>query len=181
MIVIGNTDKNKARILTILIIILGIIIYFQLENILIWFAETFSNSNIRAFRKYSQMLTRGLSDNGRNQYYMDAFNYFKSSPLIGKGVGYFENMHNGTYVHEIIYQILCEYGIIGIFSSALLVGESIIALVKSKASMEKLFIIILLGISVVLLFSSTYWLLPSFWFTLFFLIIFRKKEICNYD
>lgn len=181
LIILGNANKNKARLLTILVIIIAIVLYFQFDKIIIWFADTFSNSNILAFRKYSQMLTRGFADNGRNLYYADAVNYFKSSPIVGNGVGYFENRHNGTYVHAIIYQILCEYGIIGMILGSLLLGKAVIALVKAHESIEKVFVIILLGIGVVLLFSSTYWLLPSFWFTFFILIIYIKKEKFNYD
>lgn len=83
---------------------------------------------------------------GRYSSFMAAWNYYKESPLRGKGWGYFaKNYYNsylGTYltnVHNIYLQLLCDSGMIGFLSfviPAFLTLRNNICLIKKDANNE---------------------------------------------
>ena len=176
LLLIGATDNFRTIVVIIFMMIAIIVIFYQMENILEWIEHTFLSSNVRSLRKYAQMLARGNADNGRNLYYREAWDYFRQRPTFGNGIGYFEKFHGGTYVHEIIFEVLCEYGIIGGIVLVVIFLHVAKQLICTKVNEEKLFAIILIGILSVLIYSSSYWMLPSFWFSLFFMLTYKKRR-----
>jgi hypothetical protein len=176
LIVLGTLEKGKKTILYILLIGIGGMIFSQLGNILKWIGTAFGNSDILSLRKFAQMIAEGNADNGRLPYYQDAIKFFLNSPVIGNGVGYFEKYHEGVYVHEVVLQVLCEYGVIGTSMVCCAFILFLKKLFSCSVSIEKLFMVILLCISLILFYSSTYWLLPSFWFMIFLEIMYIKRR-----
>ena len=181
LVFIASTEKEKTMLLFISVVLLGIFILLQMDNILGWAELAFSDSKILALRKLSQMISMDKVDNGRKILFDNAIEYFRSKPIFGNGIGYFEKRNNGIYVHEFFLELLCEYGAVGTFIFSVIVICFWLKVFTSRLHIEKIFATILIGISSTLLYSSSYWLLPSFWFSIFFVIKYRKKENINND
>jgi O-antigen ligase len=108
---------------------------------------------------------------------VDAWEYFKQSPLFGNGVGYFEKFHSQSYVHEFFLEILCEYGIVGFIFVLGIMFRYTVRVYNDKLSEGKIFSLVLAGISfLLLLYSSSYWLMPQFWYFLFYMITYPKNK-----
>lgn len=175
LIVFGLSSKNKRRIQILVIVIIAIILVYQMDTITFLLAKSFINSNIVALKKNAQMILMGAGDNGRNELFEKALEYFKKSPIVGNGVGYFEKNNKGAYVHQLFYQLLCEYGGLGFFIILLSTIPMLYRVLFSEPTTEKVFVTILIGISMILLYSNTYWLLVTFWFSFFSIILFKRR------
>lgn len=176
LLIISSTKRHKTIFAIICAMIIIILVVMQMDQILSWIATTFYSSKIRALAKLSQFVREGQVDNGRNDLYSDAIKYFTISPIFGNGIGYFESRHDGGYVHEIILEIMCEYGVLGLICITVLFGKYFLQIIKTLNSKNKCFSIILLGISTILLYSSSYWLLPSFWYTFFLILTYGQRR-----
>lgn len=176
LLIISSTKRHKTIFAIICAMIIIILVVMQMDQILSWIATTFYSSKIRALAKLSQFVREGQVDNGRNDLYSDAIKYFTISPIVGNGIGYFESRHNGSYVHEIVLEIMCEYGVLGLICIIVLFGKYFLQIIKTLNSEYKFFSIILLGISTMLLYSSSYWLLPSFWYTFFLILTYGQRR-----
>lgn len=181
LILIGNFNKDKKLFLIICCVIVGIVVFIYKDSILAWMNSSFFYNDIPSLKKSDYLSIQGNTDNGRTDYYNDAIMYFYNSPIIGNGVGFFEKYHEGAYVHGIFLELLCEYGLLGMIVMIPLITRFGIRMVKTTGNIRKLFIIILIAISSVLLFSNSYWLLPSFWFILFVILSYKEKEYNFYD
>lgn len=176
LLIISSTENYKTIFAIICAMVIVILVVTQMNQIFSWIATTFYSSKIRSLAKLSQFLREGQVDNGRNDYYSDAIKYFTISPIVGNGIGYFESRHNGSYVHEIVLEIMCEYGVLGLICIIVLFGKYFLQIIKTLNSEYKFFSIILLGISTMLLYSSSYWLLPSFWYTFFLILTYGQRR-----
>lgn len=180
MLVIAKCSSIKKLILIMFILIIGLVFLLNMEAILVSIYNIFSDFGIDfpALTKMISMMQSGTADNGRDEIYMMGIEVFKTGPLIGRGVGYFESLSGGIYVHNIILELLCEIGIVGtICVFALIMGNFVkIFLKKRIREQEIVFYIILFLVTVPLLcFSSSYWLLPSYW--LYFGVIIRNLDV----
>lgn len=63
---------------------------------------------------------------GRNMMFRAAFDEFKKSPVVGNGPFYYQNKYN-VYPHNIVLEILCDLGVVGL---VLLVSVVLILLIK---------------------------------------------------
>ncbi len=174
-ILLGRMKSKKAVILLAFGIILGIVVFANIDSILGWIRLTFAQSSIRALNKFSQMITIGGADNGRGAYFLDAIRMYSKSPVIGYGVGSFENLHDGAYVHEFFLELMVEYGGMGVIVFCVGLVKSIKRTIHSANNPEKVVLVVLIGMATMLLYSGSYWLLPSFWYTVLALKNYRKS------
>lgn len=96
----------------------------------------------------------------RGVYRQDAIKLWKTSPVIGRGLGGFENgvvsvqdyYYETKYAHNHYVESLCDLGILGLAAFLAMLGTSIWALVKSRK--EKPLIVMLLGACVLQMFGQ---------------------------
>ena len=98
---------NKINRLKFIIVFLGgtIFLFLNIETVLEDFFYISSENSIGAIKKMSSLSNDGDVSNGRDLLYESAIDIIRSSPMIGKGVGYFEKI-NEIYVHQLFLQIL---------------------------------------------------------------------------
>ena len=175
LILISKVPKSRMPLTFFVCTAMILFLLLNMNGISTWISTQFYYSDIRSLRKFARMIVNGISDNGRTDYYHDAYIYFLAHPIFGNGVGYFERLHHGTYTHQIIYQVLCEFGIIGF--TVLIQGliKIIRIITITDRTEKKLFVVLLISMLSVLLYSSTYWLLPVYWFTTFMIINYERK------
>ena len=95
----------------------------------------------------------------RGVYRQDAIKLWKTSPVIGRGLGGFENgvvsvqdyYYETKYAHNHYVESLCDLGILGLAAFLAMLGTSIWALVKSRK--EKPLIVMLLAACVLQMFG----------------------------
>ncbi len=123
--------------------------------------QVYSLKKIIYFSEVDQTL-----DNGRNVLTQIGMRYFCESPLIGNGIGYFESMGNGDYVHNVVVQLLLEGGLlitIPFFILLFMFGKMIYD--KGESQETLLYVTMLFCVGVILLFfSETFWRIPHFWY-----------------
>lgn len=96
----------------------------------------------------------------RGVYRQDAIKLWKTSPVIGRGLGGFENgvvsvqdyYYETKYAHNHYVESLCDLGILGLAAFLAMLGTSIWVLVKSRK--EKPLIVMLLGACVFQMFGQ---------------------------
>ncbi|MFI3226606.1 MAG: O-antigen ligase family protein [Clostridia bacterium] len=90
-------------------------------------------SRLQGLRTNNSLITR-------LQYFQDSFALFLQSPIIGHGLGGFENaiqsvqkyQYETKYAHNHFFQVMVDMGILGFASYLFLLISCIIALVKSR-------------------------------------------------
>lgn len=179
LIILIYYKSNKVQRRFILLIgsfsITSLVIFLDVFlNNLLNFSE---GSGIGALTKLATFADEGDISNGRNRLYSAAITMFKNRPLLGNGVGYYEQV-NDAYVHNIVLQILCEGGIIG--SILFFIPIFRIRFIKyyHDINLAVLHIILLSSTLSLLMFSSTHWLVPTFWL-IYFMLISNKNNYNN--
>lgn len=175
-------EKRVKRLALILMFGVAAVCVVNYYREILQFAHSFLNAhgiNIGALDKMVFLLNTDGADNGRNVLYESAKQYFYASPIIGNGVGYYEKMQD-SYAHNIVLEILCEFGILGLFVLVWFIAADLRILMKGKITQTKAMGLFFFCISIpMLLFSNSYWLLPQFWIYVFWTIInyreLRKK------
>jgi O-antigen ligase len=148
--------------------------------------NTFLTSNgiyIFFIQKTVYFLTRGDLGNGRGNLYSDALNQILLRPILGNGIGTFEEQF-GLYTHNLVLQILVEGGVLYFFLFVLVMVVFVIELLsKSVQYDEKKLLLILAFAGVIpLMFSKVYWTTNCFWlFISFLLYLYEKKRIMGND
>lgn len=173
---IGKSKKVRIVSVTFVIIFLlfGItFIVYNLEVIITsvhnFLLNTF-NIRVYALEKYLRYLAQDKLLNGRDYTWALAMNLISEKPLLGHGIGYYENLTGGAYCHNIILEALCEGGIIFVLPIVIYICGMISRLVNSFfeqniAELHWSVFSFCVGI-VMLFFSSSYWMYPIFWFFL---------------
>lgn len=158
-------SKTELRKIIILCSLLFIPIFVYIVPSII---DSLGHTSVGALNKLLIMLEDGGDvSNGRNQLYNSAIQLFYNNPIIGNGVGLFEDINN-TYVHQIFLEMLCEVGILGSCVFLYPLVHKVVNVFKARVSLDKSFFLIYFTYSIVLLlFSNAFWLLPSFWFIFF--------------
>lgn len=170
-------SKNKLKTIIfysfffILIISFGDVIYDFL----------FREYDIHASLIYKMSLFKQDIDsflNGRFQLYDDLY---YGNPLFGNGIGYYEYVNSGVYVHNYIFQIFIEYGLVGVLIILIITLKIIKDIIFKNNIMEKYIYVFLFSLSIPrLIFSSTIYNNMFFWLLLFLIfrnLINRKKEV----
>lgn len=173
LIGILNLNRNTKIILLFVTITMFSCVWFYLDDIfqLLFFNDLVSD--IGAINKLQRMYEVGEVSNGRDYLFRNALDIIVESPIIGHGVGYYE-IYNKAYVHQIILQLLCEVGIVGLLIILCPLLNRIIKIILFEVNYYSLVVIVLAASTLVCLsFSNVYWLLPNFW--LMFFIIHNKS------
>ncbi|MFI3227806.1 MAG: O-antigen ligase family protein [Clostridia bacterium] len=94
-------------------------------------------SRIQGLRTNNSLITR-------LQYFQDSWKLFLQSPIIGHGLGGFENaiqsvqqyQYETKYAHNHFFQVMVDMGILGLLSYLFLLISCIIALIKSRKTSD---------------------------------------------
>lgn len=170
-------ERNKKPIIILSLLLLLFLLSVDwlelIENLRQWLANY--DIEVYALEKYFIMFSNEDVSNGRSLLYSNAISGFFSSPIWGNGLGIFEQMNEGLYVHNIFLEVLYEGGML--LSIVFIYGfarfSKLVYRCKDIKKDHYTFVIVLfvLGCSI-LLFSNTLWRVVSFW--LFFCVIFDK-------
>lgn len=157
--------KYRKIYLLLFIIIIICVGYYAYE---VLNSSAMSNvNNIGALQKMIALSNSGDISNGRLEFYRGAIDIIRNYPILGRGVGYFEGIY-GIYTHQLFLQLLCEMGIIGLILFTIPLYKLVAYFFSSVTTPDSILLIVLFSVTIVnLLFSSTYWLLPNFWFLYF--------------
>lgn len=128
------------------------------------------------FLNKASMMVAGIDANtissGRLSIYSHASSAIESSPLWGESFGFAYQVSGTDYLHNFILDLVSNFGLIlssmFLFMVALLVFLYIRAS-QNFASYAWIVVLCALGMGR-LLFSSSIWLRPEFWFVFFFLL-----------
>lgn len=157
----------------ILISVLGAIILaiflLNLKEIVYYFYSILKENEITiagVTKAINLFNTTADFSNGREELYKMAWEMFINSPIYGHGIGYYYKMTQLSYPHNIILQLLIEFGLIGtiVFLYLIIRDVVVIFFINRNRNQEMVLHVVLFLITIPLLFfSSSYWLLPSFW------------------
>lgn len=181
LLLIENEKSYKKVILIIGIAFFVILVVNNLNSVLLYVYRALSDIgiDIPALTKMISFVEIDAIDNGRNEIYELSLNFIRERLFFGYGVGFFESQYYGSYAHNFFLQVLCEFGIIGLIFVLIPILNSFIKTFFSKdvGSEERMIKSLLFLITMpMLMFSSAYWLLPSFWMYFWYAI---KKSNSN--
>jgi len=175
-----------TRVLKITIITLfGTISYLFIHfNLLLRFVNYLIDDlgfSTYAMIKIRMMLNTGLAEasSGRNEIYQQMWEMIQTSPIFGNGLLHY-TIVTGSTPHNILLQILVEFGIFGLlvwFVIWLASARKFVAM--SKEGSTDLFAIANLVVALSLgrlMVSSDMWLRPEYWFALSMLIGYQYKR-----
>lgn len=183
LLLIMDIIKNYIAKIIIIIsyIICSYILINNLEKILFEIHEIFLvyfNTRINWLERFLFQMQKNDILTGRDVLYHNAYNMFIKNPILGNGIGYFEIYNNGQYPHNIILQMLCEYGIIITVFFAFFIILSFKYIINNKGYKEINFLKLFFVLSIPrLMFSGSYWEIQFFWLYIFTCILIFKKEI----
>ncbi len=176
-------DKRIRRVYLISILAIIVLIIVNLVSLLqsVQGMLDLSGNSISAIDKSLMMLSQEDDmSNGRNELYSTAIDLFKKSPVFGWGIGGFEHFNMAPdYPHQLFLQILCEMGLIGLIAMMLLLkgGVKKVFMRSERLTKDRAFLFILfMSVIPTLMFSSSYWLLPSFWLLV---AMGARKDVCE--
>ncbi len=176
----STTQKRIVRIIAGATI--SIVIVFNYNNILtgVYYFLNAHNIEVRFLNKmiYLSRSNIGLL-NGREMLYDEAYKHISSNLMMGHGIGYLESYGFG-YVHNIFLEILLSFGIIGmvIIIALFILFMRRVFLMHDDLAVVKFFLLFFSG-EMMLNFSSSYWLYPSFWLMIFgFINLSKRTDYC---
>ncbi len=172
LFIILRKMTRRFRLVTLLG---GVVLLFWLyqnsETIIGNSLDNFSDSEVKALVKLSQRSEMGDASNGRDDHYHMAFGMIKESPIVGYGVGYFENAAHGSYVHQFFLEVLLECGIVGLIIFLIPIIKYIRRVHSETDDIEYLYgLFILTCCFLPLMFTASFWLFPPFWYGFFYAI-----------
>ena len=147
-----NTLKN------ILIIIIGCILFVSSNFIIeVIYELTIDNGinsySIKTLYQMSNKTSTGLS--GREDIWKKAISELDEHILLGNGAGYYRTTNNGSYSHNLVFDILIEYGIIIFIILSIIILKGILKLKKAEGE-NRLVGLIFLSMWFPKLFFSSY-------------------------
>lgn len=170
LMLLSKAKKSTVPII-IVIAIVGLVFMLFWEELLtfvIEFLDEFGIS-IPLLDKTVTLLAADNVGNGRSAIYIRALELFKSSPIIGHGIGKFESLY-GAYVHDIFLEIMCEFGVIGLVVLLLFIFYVIKIIINERQNDETIFIIMIFSLTTSLITSGVYWTTFIFWYYCFLII-----------
>lgn len=179
-----NNWQHITRFLALTILFWGIAV-FVINNVYQMIAfiddiyQVITGNRIYAIAKLMFFLNNDADvSNGREYLWNQALDIIESSPIVGNGIGYFESVFGG-YTHNFILQSLCEGGVIFCVPIIFFVIMCMCMMneIVRKDKVEFFFYNMLFvnGI-VVLLYSSAYWKMFTFWYLLGYTIRFYRNN-----
>lgn len=149
-------------ILAILVLLL-----FNFSDIIFWLYDLFNEYDIRsiALERVVDMIDNDLDlTTGRDTLLDVAILGFMDSPIIGNGIGSFDN-YSGFYPHNLFLQQIYEGGVVFGFPILIITLLSFYFLNSNVDRIMRFFLIYLITTSVVhLFFSSYFWSSSIYWF-----------------
>ncbi len=171
--------------------ILLVLLYINIDTILVSALDRFSEGNVRSLVKLSQMTEAGDVSNGRESHYNDALKMIYENPIMGYGVGHFENVVKASYVHQLFLELLLECGIVGMILFLIPIIKLIRKTNRDPDDIDYSFKVFILSCCFLpLMFSASFWLYPPFWYGYFYatnlgykqnLIRFPSNNTINYE
>lgn len=113
------THRNWYKMFIATIILAVVFHLFFAENLFIWAYETlldygFESNSLHKLRNlYKWDLPLDAFFSGRLAIWEDAINIISKSPIFGNGTAFYHS-YRGCYVHNIVLDILLQYGFIGL-------------------------------------------------------------------
>lgn len=160
---VGTNPNNRKRVIFCFMIIIPLIVYFVVIAL-----SSIETSSIGAINKLMIMAEAGDASNGRFDLWKSAITIISENPLFGHGVGYFEKNNASAYPHQFFLQILSEFGFIGSIIILIPLFYKFRCLLKVRVTQSAILFSIYFVYSLVMLtFSNSYWLFPTFWFLFF--------------
>ena len=168
---IGTNKNKRKRVVLSFLITIPIALYFIIEAF-----SSINNSSIGAVNKLLIMMEGGDVSNGRYELWESAFKIILKNPLLGYGAGFFEKNNDSSYPHQFFLQILCEFGFIGSLIILIPLYLKFKRILNNNAFWGNLlFAVYFVYAFILLMFSSSYWLFPIFWFLFFNNSLFQYK------
>lgn len=158
-------------ILTLLIVILS---FNSIINII-----GNSNININWLKRFAHQIETGNITSNRNETYEDAIKAILEKPILGNGIGKYENDNDNQYTHNIFLQFFCEFGIpIGVVLGILVIKYAIITIFNNRKTVKDSFALYVMIQSLPrLMISSVYWVNSFFWIFMYYAIRRETKII----
>lgn len=174
----GKSLNRRIAWRVAIILLLGIG-YLALTNksVLLALAEILSKAGFNS-RMLNTLVAGSVSlDNGRNRLWTSAIELIKEHPILGCGV-YADRYFGGIYCHQIILEILLDFGvIIGTVIIVLLIKGIIEMLFKCEDKNWKLLFIVFLSMSIIRLnVSSSFWCDTNFWICIAIYVNYRRTR-----
>lgn len=140
-----------------------------------------------SLKKYEQAISGKYNTilSGREKIYEEAINLMKNEKVlnlfIGNGAGYFRTLNSkGTYSHSIIFDLIIEYGLIGLFAFSILGMYCLIVFFRKVKKEKFLFASYLLCLAFPKLLLSLYFQKDTYlWLFIIYIMTFALKT--KYD
>lgn len=144
-----NTDRIRAKFsvrrgVVLVIVFIGLL---NADSIFSFVANWLSSAGVHIrFIEKTIALGNVVGDvsNGRTSIYSVALSDFIESPIWGKGIGYFPEIHNINYPHNLVLQVLGEGGLLLGIPIVIILGRIVYDLIFGKIVDRNLKIIVLL-------------------------------------
>lgn len=156
--------KHIVKIVALLVLIFIIYAIFTDERILIYINKGLMNIGLNSRMLNTLLEGNIVLDKGRNRMWSTVWYMIIKHPIIGNGI-YADRYELGIYCHQIILEILLDFGIIlGCIIILFLVYKLGEILITCKKDEWKLLFILFLSMVIVRLnVSSTFWGDTNFW------------------
>lgn len=149
---------NKNTIKKILLIVVGIIILLSFTTIVETIYEFANRNDINSYSiKTIYQVVKGNSSglSGREKIWEKAEGELSKNILLGNGAGYYRTTNNGVYSHNLIFDVLIEYGIIIFTILCIVILKGVLKIVKVDGE-DRLIGLIFLSMWFPKLFFSSY-------------------------
>lgn len=170
-IIYRNLSRKQKVLFTIAGAAFSIFLLLNLDSIISNSLDRFSEGNVKSLVKLSQMTEAGDASNGREDHYKEAYEMIADNPVLGYGVGYFENVTRASYVHQLFLELMLECGLFGTLLFLVPILKFIRRAWEEHDDIDYSYKILLLSCCFLpLMFSASFWLYPPFWYGYFYAI-----------
>ncbi len=158
-------EKRKNRkalgwIAILLALIIVVVFFSSIMSFILSVADKFGMHS-RTLRLFANDFSH-LS--GRENQYNLVISAIKEHPLLIRGIAGDTVVTGGIYSHNLILELLCEFGVVfGLIAVLIIVIRAIRSLLFVDYHEKKFLVITLFGSIVPLMFSSTLWMNCIFW------------------
>lgn len=168
---IANSSNTKWKWLKIFAIIIFVVILLVFGNIIVLkVADLLQSLGFES--RTLEMLGKGeiSSDSGRSTIWEAVWTAIKNGGVFGYGAfgdrPFVYPIHFVGYSHNILLEMVCSFGIIGILLIVIMIVKSVKMLFFCKDNKYKELFIIFFSISLQLLISMSFWYVWEFWATI---------------
>ena len=178
-------EANRIKQFIVLLIIFTVVFYVfnnlsQIMTLINTLYYSVTGNRIYAIDKYSFLLGQGNIGNGREDLRTTALELIRRYPFTGRGIGYFETMEAGLYVHNIVLQTMVEAGIFFFIPFVIVMIKTILTLLNNRRMQNAIeytfFIVITVNGLIILFYSSVYWQMLIFWFLIGYLLKWNNNQ-----